>query len=42
VGDPGRAYLPADRMIRQASYEVPVQVALESVPIRTTTIWQLT
>jgi predicted nicotinamide N-methyase len=41
VGDPGRAYLPADRVVRQTSYEVPVEEALESVPIRTTTIWQI-
>jgi predicted nicotinamide N-methyase len=41
VGDPGRAYLPTDRVVRQTSYEVPVEEALESVPIRTTTIWQI-
>jgi predicted nicotinamide N-methyase len=41
VGDPGRAYLPTDRVVRQKSYEVPVEEALESVPIRTTTIWQI-
>jgi predicted nicotinamide N-methyase len=42
VGDPGRAYLPTDRMIRRASYDVPVSEALESVPIRHTTVWQVT
>jgi predicted nicotinamide N-methyase len=41
VGDPGRAYLPADGMIRQASYDVPVVEALESVPLRHTTVWQV-
>ncbi|HEU4348007.1 MAG TPA: 50S ribosomal protein L11 methyltransferase [Actinoplanes sp.] len=41
VGDPGRAYLPTDGMIRQASYDVPVAEALESVPIRHTTVWQV-
>jgi predicted nicotinamide N-methyase len=41
VGDPGRAYLPADGMIRQASYDVPVVEALESVPVRHTTVWQV-
>jgi predicted nicotinamide N-methyase len=41
VGDPGRAYLPVDGMIRQASYEVPVSEALESVPVRHTTVWQV-
>ncbi|NMO53333.1 methyltransferase [Actinoplanes sp. TBRC 11911] len=41
VGDPGRAYLPTDRMIRQTTYEVPVEITLESVPTRPTTIWQV-
>jgi predicted nicotinamide N-methyase len=41
VGDPGRAYLPTDGMIRQASYDVPVPEALESVPVRHTTVWQV-
>jgi predicted nicotinamide N-methyase len=41
VGDPGRAYLPTEGMIRQATYEVPVEVTLESVPVRQTTIWQV-
>lgn len=40
VGDPGRAYLPAG-LIRRASYDVPVPEALESVPVRRTTVWQL-
>lgn len=41
VGDPGRAYLPADGMIRRAGYDVPVIEALESVPVRHTTVWQV-
>ncbi len=41
VGDPGRAYLPAEGMIRQATYEVPVVESLESVPVRRTTVWQV-
>ena len=41
VGDPGRAYLPARGMIRQASYDVPVSVELESVPTRHTTVWRV-
>jgi predicted nicotinamide N-methyase len=41
VGDPGRAYLPIDAMIKQASYDVPVSEALESVPVRHTTVWQV-
>ena len=42
VGDPGRAYLPADGLIEQATYEVPVIESLESVPVRRTTVWQVT
>jgi predicted nicotinamide N-methyase len=41
VGDPGRAYLPTDRMIKRASYDVPVIESLESVPVRHTTVWQV-
>lgn len=41
VGDPGRAYLPADGMIRRTGYDVPVIEALESVPVRHTTVWQV-
>jgi len=41
VGDPGRAYLPTDGMIKQAAYDVPVLESLESVPIRHTTVWQV-
>jgi predicted nicotinamide N-methyase len=41
VGDPGRAYLPPDGMIRQATYDVPVIESLESVPVRKTTVWQV-
>jgi predicted nicotinamide N-methyase len=41
VGDPGRAYLPIDAMIKRASYDVDVSEALESVPVRHTTVWQV-
>jgi predicted nicotinamide N-methyase len=41
VGDPGRAYLPVDQMIKRASYDVPVLESLESVPVRHTTVWQV-
>jgi len=42
IGDPGRAYLPVDGLVRRASYDVPVIEALESVPVRHTTVWQIT
>ena len=41
VGDPGRAYLPTDGLIKQAAYDVPVIESLESVPVRHTTVWQV-
>jgi predicted nicotinamide N-methyase len=41
VGDPGRAYLPADGMVERATYDVPVAEALESVPMRRTAVWQV-
>jgi predicted nicotinamide N-methyase len=41
VGDPGRAYLPTDGMVLRHTYEVPVIEALESVPMRRTSVWQV-
>jgi predicted nicotinamide N-methyase len=41
VGDPGRAYLPRDRLQRLAVYEVPVTRALEDSEIKRTTVWRL-
>ncbi|WP_067504600.1 methyltransferase [Actinoplanes sp. TFC3] len=41
VGDPGRAYLPTDGMVRRHTYEVPVIESLESVPVRRTSVWQV-
>ncbi|WP_229069227.1 methyltransferase [Actinoplanes sp. DH11] len=41
VGDPGRAYLP-EGLIKRAAYDVPVVESLESVPVRHTTVWQVT
>ncbi|MEV4345863.1 50S ribosomal protein L11 methyltransferase [Actinoplanes sp. NPDC049596] len=41
IGDPGRAYLPPSGLTKRATYDVPVPVSLESVPVRPTTVWQL-
>jgi predicted nicotinamide N-methyase len=41
VGDPGRAYLPGAGLTARASYDVPVAEQLESVPVRHTTVWQV-
>lgn len=41
VGDPGRAYLPQDRCIEVATYDVEVPRALEDADVKHTTVWQL-
>ncbi|TRL33032.1 methyltransferase [Rhizobium straminoryzae] len=40
VGDPGRAYLPKDRLVPLATYQVPVTRALEDSEIKKTTVWR--
>ena len=40
VGDPGRAYLPGG-LTERAVYDVPVSEALEGVPVRRTTVWEV-
>ncbi len=40
VGDPGRAYLPKDRLEAMATYQVPVTRALEDSEIKKTTVWR--
>ena len=41
VGDPGRTYLPKDRLKRLAEYSVPVTRELEDLDIKRTTVWAL-
>lgn len=41
VGDPERAYLPRAAFRALATYQVPVPPALESVRVKTTTVWAL-
>jgi predicted nicotinamide N-methyase len=41
IGDPGRAYLPKDRLLPVATYRVPTTRALEDSEIKTTTVWRL-
>jgi predicted nicotinamide N-methyase len=41
IGDFGRAYLPRDRLVELASYDVPGQHMLEGSDIKHTTIWSL-
>jgi predicted nicotinamide N-methyase len=40
VGDPGRAYLPKDRLEACATYAVPVTRALEDSEVKKTTVWR--
>ncbi|WP_245308818.1 50S ribosomal protein L11 methyltransferase [Aurantimonas sp. 22II-16-19i] len=40
VGDPGRAYLPRERLDRLAEYEVPVSRALEDQEIKRVAVWR--
>jgi predicted nicotinamide N-methyase len=41
VGDPGRAYVPSERLTALASYQVPTTYDLESAEMRTATVWEL-
>ena len=42
VGDPGRAYLPKERLRAEATYQVPVTRALEDSEVKKTTVWRFT
>ncbi|WP_367197107.1 methyltransferase [Amorphus sp. 3PC139-8] len=41
IGDPGRSYLPRDRLQALADYRVEVTRALEDSEIKHTTVWRL-
>jgi predicted nicotinamide N-methyase len=41
IGDPGRSYLPKDRLTQLASYGVPVTRDLEDADIKHTGVWTL-
>lgn len=41
IGDPGRSYLPRDRLVSCASYEVPVTRDLEDAEIKNSQVWRL-
>ena len=40
IGDPGRSYLPKDRLDQVALYEVPVTRTLEDAEIKKTGVWR--
>jgi len=41
IGDPGRSYLPRDKLRRIADYKVPVTRDLEDAEIKQTAVWSL-
>lgn len=41
IGDPGRSYLPRDKLDRVANYQVPVTRTLEDADIKATSVWTL-
>ena len=41
LGDPGRTYLPRERLAAVASYDVPTTLVLEDQQTKRTTIWTL-
>lgn len=41
IGDPGRYYLPKDRLEELATFAVPVTRELEDAEIKQTTVWRL-
>lgn len=41
VGDPGRSYLPKDKLVALAHYSVPVTRDLEDAEIKKTAVWTL-
>jgi predicted nicotinamide N-methyase len=41
IGDPGRSYLPKDRLTEVATYQVPVTRSLEDAEIKKSTVWRL-
>ncbi len=42
VGDPGRTYLPRDKLEQIASYDIPVTRALEDAEVKRAAVWKLT
>ena len=39
IGDPGRTYLPKERLVKQCEYAVPVTRELEDLEIKRTAVW---
>jgi predicted nicotinamide N-methyase len=41
IGDPGRSYLPREKLVEVQSYQVPVTRDLEDMEIKRTAVWRL-
>lgn len=41
IGDPGRTYLPRDKLEQIAAYDVPVTRALEDADVKRAAVWKL-
>lgn len=41
IGDPGRTYLPRDKLEQVAVYDIPVTRALEDAEVKRTALWRL-
>jgi predicted nicotinamide N-methyase len=41
AADPGRAFVPRDRLTPVAAYEIPVLTAIEDVAVKTVTVFRL-
>jgi predicted nicotinamide N-methyase len=40
IGDPGRSYLPREKLTKLAEYQVPVTRVLEDAEVKRTTVWR--
>lgn len=41
IGDPGRTYLPRDKLTQIASYDIPVTRSLEDCELKRASVWRL-
>jgi predicted nicotinamide N-methyase len=41
IGDPGRTYLPRDKLNQIAAYDIPVTRALEDAEVKRAAVWEL-
>jgi predicted nicotinamide N-methyase len=41
IGDPGRTYLPRDKLEQIAAYDIPVTRALEDSEVKRAAVWKL-